>query len=93
LKNLQDSIGPDAPFGDVPPAIKSLLKKKITPADLSEVGRWHRYDAIFELLRLMDEEGFQRASEIPGLHEILLGLEPSGKEARAGSWPFLHNIG
>jgi len=93
MKMLGRTMPLDGAFGDVPPALGRLLKKKIKEADLEAVARWHRYDAIYQLLRLMDEEGFQRAAEIPGLHEILLGLEPSGKEARAGSWPFLRKLG
>lgn len=77
------------PFGDVPPSLDQLLKRKIAASDLEAIARWHRYDAMVKLLQLMEQEGFERVSEIPGLHEILLGLEPSGKEARAGSWPFL----
>jgi hypothetical protein len=38
-------------------------------------------------LRLLEEEGFREAAEIPGIHEILLGLDPSGKEGKPGSWP------
>jgi hypothetical protein len=89
IKNVAKNLRSNDAFGDVPPSIKQLLDRKISPIDLEQVAVWHRYDAIFELFRLMDEEGFNNVTEIPGLHEILLGLEPSGKEARAGSWPFL----
>ena len=89
IKNLE----PDAAFGDVPKSAQQLLKQQIKAGDLDLVARWHRYDAILNLLQLMEEEGFKRITEIPGLHEILLGLEPSGKEGRAGSWPFLRKIG
>ncbi len=93
MKTLAKITPPGGAFGDVPPAVEYLLRQKIKVTDLDQVAAWHRYDAVFELLRLMEEEGFERATEIPGLHEILLGLEPSGKEARAGSWPFLRKIG
>jgi hypothetical protein len=92
IKVVRDIARDDA-FGDVPRSVQQLLKQQIKAADLDLVARWHRYDAIFNLLELMEEEGFKRTTEIPGLHEILLGLEPSGKEARAGSWPFLRKIG
>jgi hypothetical protein len=91
--NFVKDIEPDAAFGDVPASVQLLLKQQIKGPDLDLVARWHRYDAILNLLQLMEEEGFQRITEIPGLHEILLGLEPSGKEARAGSWPFLRKVG
>jgi hypothetical protein len=90
---LVRNIAPDEAFGDVPPSIQQLLKQQIKASDLDLVARWHRYDAILNLLQMMEEEGFKRITEIPGLHEILLGLEPSGKEARAGSWPFLRKVG
>lgn len=89
LAHMNGGLGRDQPFGDVPPSIDYLLKRKVSVEDLKALARWHRYDAILNTLQLMDEEGFERASQIPGLHEIMLGLEPSGKEARAGSWPFL----
>jgi hypothetical protein len=92
IEDLPRSM-PGGAFGDVPAALKRLLKKKITARDLGAVAPWHRYDALFDTFRLMEEEGFRKASEIPGLHEILLGLEPSGKEARRGSWPFLRILG
>jgi hypothetical protein len=93
VTDLVKDIAPDDAFGDVPPSVQQLLKQQIKASDLDLVARWHRYDAIFDLLQLMEEEGFKRITEIPGLHEILLGLEPSGKEARAGSWPFLRKVG
>jgi hypothetical protein len=93
LVTLVKDIAREDAFGDVPPSVQQLLKQQIKPADLDLVARWHRYDAILRLLELMEEEGFKRTTEIPGLHEILLGLEPSGKEGRAGSWPFLRKVG
>lgn len=92
IKIVKD-IPANAAFGDVPPSVQHLLKHKVKADDLDVVARWHRYDAIYNLLHLMEEEGFKQITEIPGLHEILLGLEPSGKEARAGSWPFLRKLG
>jgi len=92
ITNLVRDIEPDAAFGDVPESVQQLLRQQVKATDIDLVARWHRYDAIFNLLQLMEEEGFKRITEIPGLHEILLGLEPSGKEARAGSWPFLRKI-
>jgi hypothetical protein len=89
LQRVRRSISARGPFDDVPPSLDRLLKLGIARSDLEIIAQWHRYDAIIKLLQLMEQEGFERASEIPGLHEILLGLEPSGKEARAGSWPFL----
>lgn len=89
MKNLAKVIPPAAAFGDVPPSLQYLLKLGINATDLDRVAIWHRYDAIHTVLFLMEDQGFDRSSQLPGLHEILLGLEPSGKEARAGSWPFL----
>jgi hypothetical protein len=93
MKSLAQNSDSNEAFGDVPPSVKRLLKKGINAADLEQVAVWHRYDAMFELFRLMEEEGFYKVTEIPGLHEILLGLEPSGKEGRPGSWPFLRSLG
>ena len=93
IKRLLTNLSSNEAFGDVPASLKRLISKKISATDLEHVALWHRYDAMFELFRLMDEEGFYKVTEIPGLHEILLGLEPSGKEARAGSWPFLRKLG
>ena len=88
LQSLLESIVPDGAFGDVPPAFERLLKKSIKRRDLGVAFSWHRYEAANDTLRLLEEEGFENVTEIPGIHEILLGLDPSGKEGKPGSWPF-----
>ena len=88
LQSLLESIAPDGPFGDVPPALERLLKKSIKRRDLGVAFAWHRYESADNTLRLLEEEGFENVTEIPGIHEILLGLDPSGKEGKPGSWPF-----
>ncbi len=88
LQSLLKSIAPDRAFGDVRPALDRLLKKLIKRRDLGVAFAWHRYQAAYHTLRLIEEEGFQNVDEIPGIHEILLGLDPSGKEGKPGSWPF-----
>jgi hypothetical protein len=87
LQSLLQSIAPDAAFGDVPSALGRLLNKSIKLGDLGTMLSWHRYEAAYHSLRLLEEEGFREAAEIPGIHEILLGLDPSGKEGKPGSWP------
>ena len=37
----------------------------------------------------MEESGLPDEEEIAGLHELLLGSDPSGKEGRPGSWPLV----
>jgi len=88
LQSMLKSMNPNGAFGDVPPALARLLKKSIKRRDLGMAFAWQRYQAAYDTLRLLEEEGFQDVAEIPGIHEILLGLDPSGKEGRPGSWPF-----
>ena len=93
LQGMLKSMAPDGAFGDVPSALERLLKKSIKRRDLGVAFAWQRYLAAYDTLRLLEEEGFQNASEIPGIHEILLGLDPSGKEGKPGSWPFFKDYG
>ena len=65
LTNLVKSLSPDAAFGDVPASLHQLVKQKVKAADLDVVARWHRYDAIYNLLHLMEEEGFQKVTARP----------------------------
>jgi hypothetical protein len=89
---LSDQI-PDVPeknepFGDVRPAVGRLFKAGVKPGDLDLISRWQRFDATVELLRLFERVGITEAEEVM-LHESILSAEPSGKEARPGSWPVL----
>ena len=103
LKSLWDNINADAkgeflakqagelatgkPFGDTPTALKRLLDAGIDAATLGCVAVWHRYESCFNTLKIL-AECFAEADETFGLHESILGADPSGLEGRPGSWPF-----
>jgi hypothetical protein len=74
------------PFSDVPPAVKRLLKAGATLAEMGRLAAWSRYEACLKAHQIFVETGL--GEEAAGLHEILLGADPSGKEGRPGSWPW-----
>lgn len=77
--------GSDKPFADADTAMERL-RQHGKPADIELLNAWHRYDAILKLLRLLDREGLSM-SEVAGLQAELLSAEPTGQDARPGSWP------
>ncbi len=89
LGSLARKRGGHGAFDDVGPAVKRLLKQGAGLEDLGRLARWHKYRACLDTLRLLDEAGFRSAGEVAGLHELLLSLEPSGNQARPGSWPLV----
>ena len=77
----------NTPFGDVGATVKRLLNSGANTADLAQLAIWSRYDACEQAFRLIDQAGLQHPDDTVGLHESLLGSDPSGKEGRPGSWP------
>lgn len=75
-----------SPFGDVGNAIARLIRHGVSMDDLGQLAIWSRYRACIDTLRLLHGEDFE-LNEIDGLHESLLGSDPSGLEGRPGSWP------
>ena len=87
VKTSPKAAAKDEPFGDVDAAVARLRKAGAQPRDLELFTRWQRFDATVEALRLFERAGITESEELLGLHESILGAEPSGKEARPGSWP------
>jgi WD40 repeat protein len=77
---------PDGPFPDVGAAVERLLDAGAAVEDLCCLARHERYGACFETLYKIEELGVE-GEDLCGLHETILGAEPSGLEARPGSWP------
>ncbi len=77
---------PDAPFADLGPALKRLLKCGADRRDLSLIARHAAYEAVFQILYMLDDPGVDN-DDNKMMHESLLGADPSGREGRPGSEP------
>ncbi len=77
---------PEAPFADVGPAVERMLEAGVDARDICRLMRFQRYEAVFQLLYTIDEMGLA-GDELGGMYESLLSADPSGKDARPGSWP------
>jgi hypothetical protein len=77
---------PDAPFADLGPAAQRLLALGAEPHDLSLIARWASYDAVFQVLYMLDDPGVDD-DDNKMMHEELLRADPSGLEGRPGSAP------
>ncbi len=86
-KTSPKATAKDEPFGDVDAAVARLLQAGAQPRDLELFTRWQRFDATVAALQVFERAGITESEELLGLHESILGAEPSGKEARPGSWP------
>jgi hypothetical protein len=75
---------PNAPFAEVGPILKRLLHSGASPRDLALLQRFAAYEAVFSTLYALDEPGVDE-DDFVGLHEELLGADPSGMEGRSGS--------
>lgn len=75
---------PDDPFADIGPAIERALAAGASPRDLCIIGRGAAYEAVFGTLYALGDPGVD-GNEVFGLHESLLGADPSGLEGRPGS--------
>lgn len=82
---------PNAPFADVGPALKRLLALGASRRDLSLIARHAAYEQAFTVLEQLEDPGIDD-NEFEGLHEGLLGADPSGKEGRPGSAPELKPV-
>jgi hypothetical protein len=91
LVDLARKKAGDAPFDDTGASVKQLKKGGATARELGAIAAWHRYDASFHTLRLLQESGIKTGDEADGLYELLLGSDPSGMEGRPGSWPLQNN--
>lgn len=80
------NMKPDDSFGDVVDAASRLLGSGADRKDLAVLAAWHLYDSCFQTLRLASEH-YGEVDEILGLFGQVLGAEPTGNEARPGSWP------
>jgi WD40 repeat protein len=79
---------PDAPFADLGPALKRLLALGASRRDLSLLVRQAAYEQAFRVLYLLNDPGIDD-NDVEGLHESLLGADPSGMDGRPGSAPAL----
>jgi hypothetical protein len=75
---------PNAPFADSGPALERLLAAGVDRRDLCLLTREARYEAVFQLLYMLDDPGVD-GDDSKTMHEDLLGADPSGKEGRPGS--------
>lgn len=75
------------PFGDVPIAVRRVLQSGASASDLSAISFWSRFDSIATTLRVIENSNVETFEDVLGLHESLLGADPSGREGRPGSWP------
>jgi len=74
----------NAPFADLGPALERLIALGADRRDLSLISRFASYEAVFQLLYMLDDPGVDN-DENKGLHESLLGADPTGLEGRPGS--------
>ena len=77
---------PDAPFADLGPALTRLLKSGANRRDLSLIARHSAYEAVFQILYMLDDPGVDN-DQVATMHESLLSADPSGREGRPGSAP------
>ncbi len=77
---------PKGPFTEVGSALKRLLALGASRRDLSLIYRLACYEEAFALLYQLDDPGIDD-NEVEGLHDSLLGADPSGQEGRPGSAP------
>ena len=75
---------PHSPFADLGPALQRLLAAGADRRDLSLIARFAAYEAVFEILYMLDDPGVD-GDDIKMMHEELLGTDPSGLEGRPGS--------
>jgi hypothetical protein len=75
---------PDSPFADLGPALQRLLAAGADRRDLSLISRFAAYEAVFEILYMLDDPGVD-GDDNNMMHEELLGTDPSGLEGRPGS--------
>ena len=72
---------PDGPFADLGPALERLLARDVDRRDLSLIARHAGYEAVFQVLYMLDDPGVDE-DDNKMMHEELLGADPSGKEGR-----------
>ena len=77
---------PNAPFADLGPALERLIACGVDRRDLSLIARHAGYEAVFQILYMLDDPGVDDDNNLM-MHEELLGADPSGKEGRPGSAP------
>ncbi|UJR78511.1 WD40 repeat domain-containing protein [Sandaracinus amylolyticus] len=79
-------LRPDEPFGDANTATMRLHDAGVTGAQLATIMTREGLAALDALRVILREQTFE-PGELCGLHESLLTSDPSGNEARPGSWP------
>jgi hypothetical protein len=77
---------PNEPFADTGAALERLLAVGASRRDLCLLCRHAAYDSTFQTLIEADLSGLT-SEELGGIHESLLGSDPSGMEGRPGSAP------
>lgn len=76
----------DGPFADADSAMDRLLASGASRSELASVVDRARRDALSATLGALRAQSFG-PDDLAGLHESLLSADPSGMEARPGSWP------
>lgn len=74
----------DDPFADVGPALERVLAAGASLSDLCLIARGTAYEAVFATLYALGDPGVD-GDDLLGLHESLLGADPSGLEGRPGT--------
>ena len=75
------------PFADAQKSELCLLEAGATRSELNLLDNWHRFEAAYQTLRLIEDSGFETADEVAGFYESLLSSDPTGLEGDSGSWP------
>ncbi len=82
----QANATPNGQFADAGLALQRLTSGGASPRDLQLVTRAAIYEAVFNLLYMLDDPGVDDGNVFM-LHESLLSADPSGLEGRPGSAP------
>lgn len=88
LKRLMDEAKqhPNGPFADVGPAIQRIFDAKASRDDLVAFAQQQQYQTCLDALQLIAKHWTNDVAEAC-LYESILGAEPTGSDARPGSWP------
>jgi hypothetical protein len=78
---MLNATRPGAAFADAGEALSRLLTAGADRHDLNSVARAAIYEAVFDVLYMLDDPGVDDGNVFM-LHESLLSADPSGREGR-----------
>lgn len=82
LRNIEQGKA-SSPFGEVDMIVKRLLECGASREELSRLARFAAYETAFGFVCMIEDHRVPRRS-VEGLHEGLLGADPSGRDGRPG---------